>query len=104
MRHLGNRDGFVVAGVSGLSELRHAQGHDFLHGVARWLQIVTRIELLRRLSKYLADGASDRQAIVRINVDLADAIADTQLDFFDRYAPRWLQLAAKLVDDVLQIL
>src|SRR6266496_5249450 len=56
-RHLGDRHRLVVAGVSGLAELRHAQRHHVLHGFACRLQIVTWIELLRSLGKYLADRA-----------------------------------------------
>src|ERR1039457_5168216 len=44
---LGDRDGAVVAGVSCLAELGHAQGNDLVHGVAGRLHIVARIELLR---------------------------------------------------------
>src|SRR5271157_2444684 len=103
-RHLCERDGGVVAGVAGLAELRHALGHHFLHGLARGLEVVARIEPLGRFPEDLADGAGDGQAVVGIDVDLAHAVLDAELDLLDRHAPGGLQLAAVLVDDVLQML
>jgi len=38
------------------------------------------------------------------DVDLAHAILDAELNLFDGHAPRGFQLAAVLVDDVLQML
>ena len=79
-------------------------GNDLLHGFAGGLQVVARIELLGRLGKDLADGAGDGQAIVGVDVDFADAVADAELNLLDRHAPGFLELAAVLVDDVLQVL
>src|SRR6185369_536981 len=83
--HLADRDWRIVARMSGLSELRHALGNNLLHGFASRLQVVARIELLRRLSEYLPDRARDRQAVVGIDVDLAHAVADAELNLFDRH-------------------
>ena len=93
---LGDRNRLVVARVSGLAKLRHAQRHNLLHGLACRLQIVARIKLLRSLREHLADCARDGKAIVGVHVDLAHAVADAELNLFDRNAPRLLQLAAVL--------
>ncbi len=45
--HLRDRDGLVVAGVACLAELGHALSDHLGHGIAGWLQVIARIELLR---------------------------------------------------------
>ena len=80
------------------------RSHHLLHRLAGGLQVVARVELLRRLGEDLADRAGDGQAVVGVHVDLADAVLDAALDLLDRHAAGRLQLAAVLVDDVLQLL
>src|ERR1035438_10437186 len=58
---LSDGDGAVVVGVSGLAELRHALGHDLLHGFASGLHVVARIELLGLCPEHLADCAGNGQ-------------------------------------------
>src|SRR5512133_2921448 len=94
----------VVASVSGLSELGHTFGNNLLHRLACRLQVVARIELLGSLRENFADRARDRQALVGVDVDLAHAISNSELNLFDRSSPRRLQADTILVDDVLQIL
>src|ERR1039457_4733911 len=48
-RHLFERYRLVIARVAGLSELHHALRHHLLHGFARGLQVVARVELFRSL-------------------------------------------------------
>src|SRR3954465_14240914 len=57
LRHLGQRNRLVVAGVAGLAEFLHPLGHDFLHRFARGFEIVARIELLRSFRENLSDRA-----------------------------------------------
>ena len=90
-------------GVAGLAELRHAESDDLLHGFASGLEIVTGIELFGRLPEDLANGAGDGEAAVGIDVDLADAVLNAELNFFDGDAPGFLKVTAVLVDYVLEI-
>ena len=62
------------------------------------------IELARILGHRLSDRAGDRKPRVGVDVDLADAVADAQLDLLDRHAPGRADLAAVLVDDVDELL
>ena len=47
-------------------------------------------------------SARDSQPVVGVHVDLAHAVPDAELNLLDRHAPGGFQLAAVLVDDVLQ--
>ena len=85
--HLVERYGRIVARVPGLAELRHAQRHDLLHRVAGGLQVAAWIELFGLFRKDFADSARDGQPVVGVHVDLAHAVLNAELDFFDGYAP-----------------
>ena len=90
--------------MAGLAELGHAEGDYLLHGFAGGLHVVARVELLGLGPEDLADCAGHGEAVVGVDVDFADAVADAELNLFDRHAPGFLQLAAVLVDDVLEFL
>src|SRR5260370_1599631 len=72
--HLGDRDRRVVLAVSGLAELGHALGHDFLHGIPGRLHVVAGIDLLPRVPQNLAEGAGDGGASVGAHVGLGHAV------------------------------
>src|SRR6266568_3789712 len=100
---IGDCEGLVVACMPGLSELSHTQCNNLLHCLAGRLHVVARVKLLRALPQNFTNRAGDRQTVVRIDVDFANAVADTKLNLFDRHTPGLLQLAAVLVHNVLQI-
>src|ERR1035441_5274308 len=94
--YLGDRHRLVIARVSCLAKLRHAKSNHFLHRLARRLHVVAGIKLLRALPQYFADGARDGEAVIGVDVNLANAVADAELNLLDRHAPRLLQLATIL--------
>src|SRR5664279_2415298 len=104
LRHLRDRNRLVITSMSRLAKLHHALCYNLLHRVASWLQVVARIELLRRLHKDLTNRARNRKTVVGVHVDLAHAVLDAELDLFHRHSPSLLQLATVLVHDVLQVL
>src|SRR5208337_2242366 len=84
---LGDRNGLVISCVAGLAELRHALGNHLLHGLAGGLHVVARIELLGLGPEHLANRSGHGQAVVGVDVDLAYAVANAELDLFDRNTP-----------------
>ena len=93
-------DHFHLAAAELLQALPAELGHR-LHG---GLEILARIEFGGFFRKHLADGGGHRQAVVGVDVDLAHAVLDAALDLLDRDAPGRLDVAAVVVDELLQIL
>src|SRR6185369_5378777 len=65
----------------------------------RGLERLAWIELASIVGQTLAHGAGHRQADVGVDVDLAHAAANATLDFLDRHAIGFLDVAAVLAND-----
>src|SRR6185503_15059939 len=91
-------------GLAGLAKCHHAVDADFLHGGTRWLHVVARVEFFGRLCQNFADRAGQCQTVIGIDVDFPDTVFDSSLDLLDRDSPGRLNLAAILIDNVLQVL
>jgi len=88
----------------GLTELTHALFTDLLHRRASRCQVVARVELFRLLRERFANRAGDRESVVGVDIDLANAGADAALNLGHRHAVGLFDLAAVLVDDANEIL
>ena len=97
-------NGLVVTGVAGLAECGHALRDHLLHRLAGGLQVARGSNFSGCSAEHLADRAGDRQAVVGVDVDLADAVPDAELDLLDRHAPAWASSCRRTVDDVVQLL
>src|SRR5690242_18106027 len=91
-------------GLAFAAELQIPLPADALRGLARRLEVVARVELVRVLREVLADRARHREPDVGVDVDLAHAVLDRFLDLLDRHAVRLLHLAAVLPDLLEQVL
>ncbi len=63
---------------------------------ARRLEEIARIELARVFDEETPDRTGDGQTQIGIDIDLAHAVLDTFLDFFDRHAIGLFHVAAEL--------
>ena len=90
--------------MTGLTKSGDASNANLFHCFPRRLKVVAWVEFLGRLGKHLAYGSCDCQTIVGVDIHFANAVLDAALDFFDGNSPGLLELAAKLIDDVLQLL
>ncbi len=68
-----------------------------------WLEILARIKFARIFLQHAADLTCQCHAVVGVDVDLAHAMLDAALDFFNRHTPSRLHLAAIFVDDFLKL-
>ena len=75
-----------LAGVAGCPELLITVEADLLHVSPGRLVEVAGVEVGGILEGSFADRSSEGEAIVGVDVDLAHAVADAFLDFFDRHA------------------
>ena len=85
-----------------MAELDHAGGDDFGHRGAGGFEVVAGVKVALLGRQQFADGAGHREAVVGVDVDLADAVLDAFLDVFDGDAVGLGHFAAVLVDQVDQ--
>src|SRR4051794_23601755 len=69
-----------LAGLARLAERDHPRNADFLHRFAGRLEIVARVEFVRSRGEHFANGRSNGNATVGIDVDLSHAVLDATLN------------------------